>query len=656
MRSTLLEANFPYVAVSQLVAADRRSPDPAYQAHRWWARRPPALVRAGLLAASLPADTTLDEFWSKFADPGSHLDGVTVLDPFMGGGTTLVEASRLGATAHGQDVDPMAVEINRHQADPPSAEQVREAGQRLLEALGSSLGQLWPAFTDEHTWSPLHYFSVARVSCPNCDHQELAYRSPVLARSIGKPGAVVRQEAVTVFCPACLGLHHLGADAKAFSCCDRQWALDTGTFRGGRYHCPQCASRSSHDQLQTGSAPRVLVAVEETRVGGHRRLRPPRPSDQPEVERIEREHLDRKLEVPETDRRPVSYGVTTMRGLHTPRQIAYLVGALDWIAANVEDSGVARALRLAVSTSIISNNRLCGYATDYGRLSPLFSVRAFSMPVLSVELNPLHPTGGRGSLLAAIARVVQSCVGTSRRNVIERGALTRIEQVYDSSGDVSVSWADSSRGVAGGVDVAVCFTDPPYYDYIPYDTLSQVFRAWLPKDGGLAGSPVLPSGEDPVSQFADLLGSALRNVAGSLAETGLVAFTFKGSSEAWDGVSRALRAARLRVTALWPVLADPGMGHHSGQGNCEFDLLVVARGGDDNAALPKPDPDDWIAQLSLTRSVTTCDQNSFRTAIEALHDHWYSGVSQLSIQGAERNGCPVRATQLCEGLQHRTAI
>jgi hypothetical protein len=58
---TLLERDFPYRDVSLLVAADRRSPDPAFGGHRWWARRPPALVRAVLLAALTTPDTGDDD-------------------------------------------------------------------------------------------------------------------------------------------------------------------------------------------------------------------------------------------------------------------------------------------------------------------------------------------------------------------------------------------------------------------------------------------------------------------------------------------------------------------------------------------------------------------------------------------------------------------
>ena len=103
------------------------------------------------------------------------------------------------------------------------------------------------------------------------------------------------------------------------------------------------------------------------------------------------------------DGRPVSFGIRTIADLHTARQLAYLTAARRWLSDAQLDPRVARALSLAVSSTITSNNRLCGYATDYGRLAPLFSIRAFSLPWLAVELNPLNPTGGRGTLAAALA-------------------------------------------------------------------------------------------------------------------------------------------------------------------------------------------------------------------------------------------------------------
>ena len=103
---TLLETAFPALGVSQLAAADRRVKDPAYAAHRWWARRPPAVMRAILVAAALDGNTSEEEFWRMYADPATTLAGLSVYDPFMGGGTTLIEAARLGVRRSADPVEP----------------------------------------------------------------------------------------------------------------------------------------------------------------------------------------------------------------------------------------------------------------------------------------------------------------------------------------------------------------------------------------------------------------------------------------------------------------------------------------------------------------------------------------------------------------------
>ena len=44
---TLLETALPVRELSLLAKADRRSIDPVYATHRWWARRPPVSFGAG---------------------------------------------------------------------------------------------------------------------------------------------------------------------------------------------------------------------------------------------------------------------------------------------------------------------------------------------------------------------------------------------------------------------------------------------------------------------------------------------------------------------------------------------------------------------------------------------------------------------------------
>ncbi|MCF6733710.1 hypothetical protein [Blastococcus sp. KM273129] len=641
--ATYLESAFPFVKVSRLVAADRRAPDPAYQAHRWWARRPPALVRAALLGATRPANTSPRSFWRTYANPEPHLAGLTVSDPFLGGGTTLVEAARLGARAVGTDVDPLAVAISHHQLSPPDGSEVLQAGLRLFARLRADLGLLWPE-PDPGAWQPLHYFFAPMVTCPTCRHDSLLYRSLILARSVGLPGSVVRDAAVVAFCPDCRRPQDLDEDATALSCCDRTRRLTEATFARARYTCPACGTRSQHEELQTARARQALLAVEETPVEGtrngraRRRIRAGDPSEQA-IEAAASEWLAQSgvttpAGVPLTaalnDQRPLSFGIDTVGRLHTSRQLAYLAWAQHLIAEMTEADEVKRALRLAVSSTITSNNRLCGYATDYGRLAPLFSVRAFALPALTVELNPLNPDGGRGTFLAALNRVGRSCDQTVKRSVFDvhgqvqpvvmplpRGHAAHDVRCADATADDAHPSPDS-----GGL-ADVCLTDPPYFDFIAYDTLSQVYRAWHPAPA-LAGTPLHPDGEDAVGSFGTRLGAALAKATATCKPTALIAFTYKGNNDAWSAVGLALDEAKLRVTAMWPVLADPHMGHHASEGNCEYDMLVVARPISATRGCPAAvtSPQRWIRALRTVRKVSSADQSNMTAALSMAAGRW----------------------------------
>src|ERR1051325_11014729 len=94
LHTTLLETTFPFRELSLVAKAERRVRDPVYGMHRWWARRPPSLLRGLLIASHLPADETTEEFWRLFGSAERPLAGRSVLDPFAGGGSTLVEADQ----------------------------------------------------------------------------------------------------------------------------------------------------------------------------------------------------------------------------------------------------------------------------------------------------------------------------------------------------------------------------------------------------------------------------------------------------------------------------------------------------------------------------------------------------------------------------------
>jgi putative DNA methylase len=648
---TLLEAAFPHSNTSSLVRADRRARDGIYRAHRWFARRPAPLLRSVLLAAVMPADTSVERFWETYRAPDPHLAGISVHDPFLGGSTTLIEAGRLGANCSGGDIDPLAVLMGRHAAAPPSLKAFDAAAEDLLEHLRKTVGHLYPF---EGEWLPIHTFSLAEVTCRSCGERSPLYRSLVLSRGANRIGSVARKPGVTAFCPDCYAVYELDLERTVLDCCDRRRRLDVGTFAFQHFRCPHCSASATHKELQTGLAPRALVAVEETSRTSGRVIRAISDADrslEPAAEMHLREHPDLPLptatiQVDRTDERPASFGFCAYRELFSSRQLAIFGTAFSWIAERRCDERTTRALTLAISNSLATNNRLCGYAVEYGRLSALFSVRGYSLPALAVELNALHPTAGRGTIPRVLDRVRASLSEDVRRYVFMPGEQAPVAETrrFPATGSVEISLRSAterpSKESEGTYDLIV--TDPPYFDFIPYDELSAFYRAWLPR-AELAGETLHPPGDgDRVSSFGLRLGQSLSNAVAGLSPAGLLVFTYHSANpDAWRAVAVALDEAKLRVTALWPVLADPHMGHHGTAGACEYDLVVVARPivATQSATAPfarMADPAGaWLARLGL--ELSKADEASARLAYHACAPRW--GVGALrprSAAGAAR--------------------
>jgi putative DNA methylase len=582
----LLEADFPFAELRELTLADRRLSDPVYSAHKWWARRPRSVIRALVLAAHLPADTDQDRFWELFGSDLPLLEGRHVGDCFAGGGTTLVEAARLGASITGLDVDPLAVRIARDELAPADAAAVGQAAVALQRHLTDELAALFPR---AGKGTPLHYFRLREVACPSCDEEALLYRTPVLARDLRRAGAVVRDGKQAVVCPACRGLRSAGAKAKSFVCCERRWNLSRGTFSRAGFTCPACSGRHSLDRLKAGTAREILVAVEETVADGRRQLRAPTHVDMAALADAAERRATIGDQLPQDSTRgvdggrPYSYGFTSMAELFTDRQALVLASAFAWLRNAELDVPVRARLELAVSNAISSNNRLCGYATDYGRLAPAFTgVRSYALPILSVELNPLHPTAGRGTLAATLRRVNHS-TGSAVERTVRSGHLLEPRDMA-ARREVSHRIVCRSAEQKFPADLGKCsaiITDPPYYDYIAYSDLSLLHRSWFALETGesVAGPPIYPTGDHGDERFARRLGRALRSARRALATDAVIAFTYHSPHQlAWDALARAVVAAELVVTAAFPVWADARSSvAHGHPGSCEWDLVWVCR-------------------------------------------------------------------------------
>ena len=126
-----IEEGFPIVEINRLAEPERNAFKAIYQMHKWFARRASCVFRAILLGALKPAGTDIMEEFYKDHTHDPDTNGKVILDPFMGGGTTVVEALRLGCKVIGIDLNPVAWFIVKTEVEPVDLDELRAAFDRL---------------------------------------------------------------------------------------------------------------------------------------------------------------------------------------------------------------------------------------------------------------------------------------------------------------------------------------------------------------------------------------------------------------------------------------------------------------------------------------------------------------------------------------------
>ncbi len=156
-----IEEYFPIVEINKLAVPERNAFKPIYTMHKWFARRSSSVFRAILLAAMKPAGTDIMEEFYKDHTNDPDTNGKIVLDPFMGGGTTIVEALRLGSKVIGIDLNPVAWFIVKTEVEPVDLDELQKSFGRLAERTVS-----WSGKPLKETLLDMY-----KTECPSCGNK-----------------------------------------------------------------------------------------------------------------------------------------------------------------------------------------------------------------------------------------------------------------------------------------------------------------------------------------------------------------------------------------------------------------------------------------------------------------------------------------------------
>jgi adenine-specific DNA methylase len=499
----------------------------------------------------------------------------------------------VGADAFASDLNPIPVLLNKVVLEyipkygQRLADEVRKWGEWIKQQAEKELAELYPKAPDGAT--PIAYLWARTINCegPGCGAEVPMIRSPYLRRS-GNPMAVqitpVQGEKRVEF------LIMVKENGKWVQERNRSHQIIKprleGTVKGGSATCPCCGYTTPKAQIRSqlmarrGGAndARLFCVVTKSSGTNGRLYRLPINEEESiakAVAQSQRTVHSSDILLPDEEipvervwkNNPIRvhlYGMKSWLDIFTARQalaIATLgkyIRKLDQVMPSGErDLGLAVSgvLALAVDKEADYCSSLCGWVPSGEFVGHTFGRQAIPMIWDFVEVVPFSDsTGGFTGAIEWVANVLER----EARSALPLGQVLQVSATTHPLPDES-AWA--------------FITDPPYYDAVPYSTLSNYFYVWLkravPSDlASLFAGHLSPNEEECVVDEAKdkthkyyetsmtralFEGRRILNQSG----VGIVVFAHKSTS-GWEALLQAIIDAGWTVTGSWPIDTEMG--------------------------------------------------------------------------------------------------
>ncbi|MBI5576670.1 MAG: DUF1156 domain-containing protein [Deltaproteobacteria bacterium] len=615
-----LEANFDAAFTAALAQREKQIQQnyrPIIGIHKWFARRPGTVFRSLLLSEFNGDEPLRTAFWRAH-----DLNGI-IADPFMGGGTTIYEANRLGFSVVGTDINPIAFWIVRQSLAPLDLDAFGERARIVIADVENDVGDLYTTICDTCGEAVIvkYFIWVKTQCCPSCHTQNDLFPGYLLAEAVRHPRHVVA-------CRGCGNLNECDrqptpTDPVACAECGRPVVVP-GVARGNKVACRQCGTQFSYPPRQPTGPPIHRLWAIEYHCSRCKPAHEGRFFKRPEAEDLRRferakqtlDEIGASLPIPEDEirdgdetRRLHRWGYSRFREMFNERQLLGLGLLLRRIMR--ENKGEIRNALLTVFSDFLRyQNMLCRYDTYALKCQDIFSVHGFPVGLVQCENNLLGiPRVGSGSFrhfVEKYLRAKQYCIAPFETRVkggrkeIVPIAGERIEARFVKTFPRGKQ-RQASIGAAAAMKVLLppdsldgVFTDPPYFDNVQYAELMDFCYVWLrlalrrefpafrPSStrthAELTGNETMGRGLD---NFTEGLSQIFCHYSAALKTGAPFVFTYHHNDpEAYLPLVVAILDAGLDCYATLPVPAEMGASLHIARSKSSvLDSVFVCRKG-----------------------------------------------------------------------------
>jgi putative DNA methylase len=614
----LIESDaFPFEFISQLAEMESWRKEvyrPIYHIHKWWAKRLGSVFRGILLGSALPESENLVEAFYRQHD----FAGLTVFDPFMGSGTTIGEAHKLGFTALGRDINPVACESVRVSLGPLDRDALMKAFGQLSAGVGERIRALYQtADAEGHACDALYFFWVKTLPCPACAASVDLFPTYIFVRNAYPD----RKPEVRVVCPECAGIFAADGNDEKSRCphCRHGFDLHSGPASGASATCRKCSHvfpiaktvrAIGHPPAHRMFAKLILNS------SGEKLYLPVTRKDEMAYQRCSEELHRSKLPLPTLElkdgyntRQVLNYAYRSWREFFNDRQLL----ALGWLHAAIlelPDDAARATLRTVFSGVLEFNNMFASYKGEgTGAIRHMFAHHILKPERVPIEGNVWGTSKSSGSFStlfkSRLMRAIEYHSAPFELEIERTNGSNKGKRVFGGSapfsGRVETNWprspkaasraiylscgSSASTGLAdASVDLVV--TDPPFFDNVHYSELADFFFAWQqlgpsPFVGKQSTTRHVEEVQDTsAEQFAAKLRAVLAECCRVLREDGLLVFTYHHSRmDGWTSLADAVVGAGFSLVNCHPVKSEMSVAAPKSQAKepIQLDVVLVCR-------------------------------------------------------------------------------
>lgn len=626
-KKKLIEVAIPLEAINAASAREKsiRHGHPS-TLHLWWARRPLAACRAVLFAQlvddpsshpdKFPTEESVEAERKRLFNIIEELvkwenstneevlerarreirnscDGELppVYDPFSGGASIPLEAQRLGLTAYGSDLNPVAVMIGKAMIEiPPKfkdqepihpgirsrsfyrnaeglAEDILYYANELKNRVYNKIGHLYPTVTKNNS-TILAWLWARTVPSPN----------PAMA------GAMIplvstywlcRKPKKQTWLDLSLRGDKINFEVKSGVPNDPE-RIKSGnkSGRGANFICPFTGDAVTADYVKSqGAAGNMgwkLLAIVLEGKKGREYISPndlqeslafsQKPEWRPEYAMSQHPQY---MSV-------TNYGPTNWSDLFMDRQTIAISTFMEMIGPLVEEIAASQEYKDAISTylalgvSRLANRQSTSTFWDNGaeKIQQVFAMQALPMRWETAEGNPFSQSSG--NFIGQVEYLAK--------------AVATLPAVHNGSKLVQINAQNAN------FTNCVISSDPPYYDNVPYADLSDFFYVWL-RYGlknvhpDLFGTILVPKSEELVADhqrhhgkqnadtfFLDGMTAVMKNMSDNASKNypATIYYAFRQgevdegglSSTGWATFLQAIIGAGYEINSTWPVRTE----------------------------------------------------------------------------------------------------